>query len=222
MMKAVATTVPDRRLRADAERNRARLLDAAAEAFAEHGTEVSIAEIARRAGVGQGTVFRHFPSKEALITAIVLDRMGTVKALAQSLLDEPPERDALVAFMRGIAALMSEDRALVEAVDVAVLRDPAVREVHRGVLAAVDALLRRGQEQGEIRNDVSALDVMLLSKAMSAASAAVCQAVPTGDWDRFVDFARDALSPEGARPLSGGPTMAEFERALDGLAADAT
>ena len=215
MMKAMATTVPDRRLRADAERNRARLLDAAAQAFAEHGTEVSIAEIARRAGVGQGTVFRHFASKEALITAIVMDRMGTMRALAQSLLDEPPEQDAVVAFMRGMAALMSEDRALVEAVGISVLEDPAVRAVHHEVVAALDALVRRGQDEGEIRPDVSALDVMLLSKAVSAASADVCEILPTGGWDRFVDLARDALSPQGARPLSPGASMAELERALD-------
>ena len=80
MMRPVnAATRP---LRADAERNRKRLLDAAAAVFAEHGLEASTAEIARRAGVGHGTVFRRFPTKDDLVAAIVVDRLGEITETA--------------------------------------------------------------------------------------------------------------------------------------------
>src|SRR5258708_36935827 len=85
-------------LRADAERNRRLLLDAAAEAFAEHGLDVSVGEIARRAGVGQGTVFRRFPTKEHLIAAVVVDRMHQASARGRGA--PPPPAPGAAGFAR--------------------------------------------------------------------------------------------------------------------------
>jgi AcrR family transcriptional regulator len=79
-----------RPLRADAERNRRRLIDAAVEVFAERGLEASTAEIARRAGVGQGTVFRRFPTKDDLVAAIVVDRLTDIDAKVVALAANPP------------------------------------------------------------------------------------------------------------------------------------
>ena len=88
-----------RPLRADAARNRALLLAAAADEFAEHGLEASVADIARRAGVGKGTVFRHFPTKDDLIAAIVLDRIEDLRASGERLLTADDPGDALLEFL---------------------------------------------------------------------------------------------------------------------------
>src|SRR6478672_1972093 len=106
-----------RPLRADAERNRKRLLDAAAEVFAEQGLEASTAEIARRAGVGQGTVFRRFPTKDDLVAAIVVDRLGEITETAAALLAGSPPGGRVLAFMTELAQIHVRDHGLVEAVN---------------------------------------------------------------------------------------------------------
>ena len=104
------------RLRADAERNRRRLLDAAEALFRERGLDVGVAEIAERAGVGRGTLFRNFPSKEDLIAAIVVERMAEAVDRGRMLLDAPDPGEALFEFLAEIAGRQQLDRALFEAV----------------------------------------------------------------------------------------------------------
>jgi len=95
-------TPSERSLRADAERNRRRLLDAAQALFRERGLEVGVAEIAQRAGVGRGTLFRNFPTKQDLIAAIVIERMHEAHEYGQTLLDAPDADEALFAFLEEI------------------------------------------------------------------------------------------------------------------------
>src|SRR5579884_999471 len=102
----------DRALRADAERNRRRLLDAAQELFRERGLDVGVAEIAERAGVGRGTLFRNFASKEALIVAIVSERMHELAERGRSLLEAPDPAQALFSFLEEMAGIQQLDRAL--------------------------------------------------------------------------------------------------------------
>src|SRR4051812_33152906 len=197
-------------LRADAERNRRRLLDAAAACFAERGLDVSVAEIARRAGVGHGTAFRRFPTKEHLVCAVVLDRIDALTALAGTLEGE----DALFAFMRGAIEMLIADRALGESIGTSVLADPGIQEAHRELLDAIEDLVRRGQEAGEVRDDVSAVDVMALTKGVTAASAALLTVKPR-IWRRYLDLVHDALRPGAAHELTGrAPTRADLDRGL--------
>ena len=199
-------------LRADAERNRRRLLDAAAACFAERGLEVSVAEIARRAGVGHGTAFRRFPTKEHLVAAIVLDRIEAVTAHARELLET--DGDPLLEFMRTAIEMQVEDRALGEAIASDVFGDPAVQVAHRELLDVVEQLVRQAQQAGQVRDDISAVDVIALTKAVTAASATLL-AVKPRIWRRYLDLARDALRPEAAHPLTGrAPTRAELDRAI--------
>src|ERR1700716_3513724 len=90
---------PDRHLRADAERNRRKLLEAAAVEFCENGLDVCITEIAERAGVGRGTVFRHFPSKAHLVAAIVVQRMQEAADRGRARLEDPDPREARVVLL---------------------------------------------------------------------------------------------------------------------------
>src|SRR5437868_12520571 len=106
-----------RRLRADAERNRRRLLDAATEIFCERGLEVGVGEIAEHAGVGRGTLFRNFPSKEHLIAAIVVERIHESISRGRAQLEAPDPAQALFDLIDQAVGRQQTDRALFEALD---------------------------------------------------------------------------------------------------------
>ena len=107
---------PDRPLRADAARNRARVLEVAYETFAAEGLSVPIDEIARRAGVGAGTVYRHFPTKEDLFRAVVEDRLRSIVDEGRALLDTEDAGEALFIFLRSMVLQWgATDRGLAEA-----------------------------------------------------------------------------------------------------------
>lgn len=134
-----------RRLRADAERNRRRLIEAATEMFSDRGLDVGVAEIAQRAGVGRGTLFRNFPSKEALVAAVVVDRIQESVARAKAALDSPDAADALFELIDTTLERQQNDKALFEALDDTWMANPEIHGAHREMLAAIDALLARAQ-----------------------------------------------------------------------------
>jgi AcrR family transcriptional regulator len=144
-------------LRADAQRNLDRLLDVAGECFAERGLEVSIDEIARRAGVGHGTVFRNFASKDALVVAVLNQRLSELAHAARAALDEPDAWDGFAGFFRRTAALYAQNLALIDCVQ-RCEGSPEKGELGR----AVTQLVERAQDAGALRRDVSAEDVMAL------------------------------------------------------------
>ena len=131
-------------LRADAQRNLGRVLDAAAEAFAEHGADVSVDEIARRAGVGHATVFRRFPTKDALIEAVVLKSVSELVAAAEAALEEPDAGEAFRHFVWRAAELQSRDRALFEGLG----RCVATPEVGELQVAVAKVVARAGGRRG--------------------------------------------------------------------------
>ncbi|HVV19524.1 MAG TPA: helix-turn-helix domain-containing protein [Pseudonocardiaceae bacterium] len=154
-------------LRADARRNRARVLQAAQEAFAAEGIAVPLDEIARRAGVGAGTVYRHFPTKEALFEAIVLGRMRAMGDHVLAQVDAPDPGAAFFAVLSEFVdqGMMKKDLldALAGAgVDVST----ALGDARDRILAAIGALLTRAQAAGAVRTDVTATDVTTLLGSM--------------------------------------------------------
>ena len=149
-------------LRADAQRNLDRVLDAAAECFAEGGRDVSADEIARRAGVGHGTVYRRFPTKEALIVAVLGVQMRAVTATAEAALEEADAGAAFAGFVRDAAEAYARNRALIDALDLCV-ETPEFE----ALVAAVGRLLTRAQDAGVVRRDVTAEDVLALVPAAS-------------------------------------------------------
>lgn len=171
-------------LRADAQRNLGRVLDAAAEAFAEHGADVSVDEIARRAGVGHATVFRRFPTKDALIEAVVLKSVSELVAAAEAALEEPDAGEAFRHFVWRAAELQSRDRALFEGLGRCVAT-PEVGELQ----VAVAKVVARAQEAGAVRRDVDAADLGPLLGS-------VIHAAPPGLWRRYVEVVLDGLRPQ--------------------------
>lgn len=210
-MSTIARTEP-RRQRADAARNRRRLLDAAVEVFGERGLEATVSEIAQRAGVGQGTAFRHFPTKEQLIAATVRDCQDRMTAIATELLQEPDAAVALREFMRAGAQLRADNRGFIEAAaSMALFADPGMHACHERLLDVACTLLRRAQDQGAIRADVTAEDIPLLLGAIGYAAAPL-QERDSRLWERYFELVFDALRPEGATPLSvPAPTRAQLE-----------
>jgi AcrR family transcriptional regulator len=214
MIRAVSTET--RPLRADAERNRKRLLDAAVAVFAEHGLEASTAEIARRAGVGQGTVFRRFPTKDDLVAAIVADRLAEITEKARGLLASPPPEGAVLAFMAELASIHVRDRGLIEAVNgTRALADPAVHEAHGALMDVLEELVRADREAGLVREDLGAFDVMALSKAVASA----CEpGIATAGWKRYLAVVAAGLRPSADRLPGKAPTRAQLDRLMAELA----
>jgi AcrR family transcriptional regulator len=200
-------------LRADAERNRRLLLDAAAAEFAEHGLDVGVGEIARRAGVGQGTVFRRFPTKEHLIAAVVVDRMHQASERGRQLLSDPDPGEALFGLLTTLVAAARSERALFEAVAETFLANEDIRAAHTDLVDVLDQLLGRAQDAGAVRDDVGALELLLMFKGVCEASRPFNDAsIAT----RQLDLVRAALRPVAAEEKLHGrpPTLDDMERAF--------
>jgi AcrR family transcriptional regulator len=155
---------PDRPLRADAARNRARVLEVAYDTFAAEGLAVPIDEIARRAGVGAGTVYRHFPTKEDLFRAVVEDRIQSIVDEGRALLAAENPGDALFAFLRSMVLKWgATDRGLADAlagfeIDI----KTALPEAEDDFLGVLGALLRAAEKAGTIRRDIDMRDVKVI------------------------------------------------------------
>jgi AcrR family transcriptional regulator len=161
-----------RPLRADARRNRDRVLEAARTAFGAEGSDVSLDEIARRAGVGPGTVYRHFATKEALFEAVVFDRMGELVEEARLLSGDPDSGRAFASFVERLGREGARKRDLVEA-----LAHDGIRlqlgeaPIVRALIDALAELLRRAQRAGAVRSDISVDDVVTV---LTGAAYAIC------------------------------------------------
>ncbi|WP_448003418.1 TetR/AcrR family transcriptional regulator [Agromyces bauzanensis] len=170
--------------RADARRNFDALVEAGREAFAEHGVEASLEDIARRAGVGIGTLYRNFPTRDALVEAVYLDEVAGVASFADELDDLPPF-DALAAWLRRFADYASRKRVLIEGLN----RDSELLQTCRNLMyESGEPLLRRAQETGVVRTGIGIDDAVRLVAGVAGVS------FPTpGQRERVVDMALDGL-----------------------------
>jgi len=168
-----ATAGTGRGLRADARRNRARVLAVAAEVFAAEGLSVPVHEIARRAGVGTGTVSRHFPAKEDLFAAILLERMEDLTRQADELAATRGAGDAFFAFFAMVAGEGVANRGLAQALAGAGYDlDAAGAQAGFDVSGRLSTMLARAQQAGDVRADVGYPDVKALLGACLARDAA--------------------------------------------------
>ena len=154
-------TVSDRPLRADAQRNREKLLSAATQAFAAEGEEVALETIAARAGVGIGTLYRHFPSRDALVVAAYKHEVDALREAAAELLATRPADEALRAWAERFADYVATKRAMGNALRSAAASDsPLFAETRAQILGALRLLLEAGSTSGTLRADVDPKDVM--------------------------------------------------------------
>ncbi|MGA5131364.1 TetR/AcrR family transcriptional regulator [Streptomyces olivoreticuli] len=187
------STPDDRKPRADAERNRARVLAAARALFEERGDEVQMPEVARAAGVGIGTVYRHFPNKQALVEAAAEHRFAEIVQFARAdCLREPESGQGLARYLRHVGRILAEGQGLSASVVVAVGSSAPRGEMLAQLEAAVGALIDQGRAAGTLREDLTVADVYMLVGALSAVVR-----TGSGDWRRFIDLAFDGLRPRG-------------------------
>ncbi|MGA4850883.1 TetR/AcrR family transcriptional regulator [Streptomyces sp. G5(2025)] len=169
--QATAAQQSARAMRADARRNHDRLLAEARAAFAEHGTGTSLEDVARRAGVGIGTLYRHFPNRHALMSAVWEDAVRDLLARSRALLDDPQPCSALVTWLRAIVTHAGEYRGLSSALMSASHDDTsALARCSKPMREAGAALLARAQEAGAVRPAVSIADLLQLTNAISLAA----------------------------------------------------
>lgn len=160
-----------RRLRADALRNEDRLLRAAAEAFGRDGTNASVKEIARAAGVGIGTLYRRFPSKELLIEATYRHEVQDVCAAARELASARPAADALRAWMELFLDFMTAKQGMADALRVALTDEAERLETRAQLAAAISHLLAAAARQSLTRANVDATDVLMALGGISLITA---------------------------------------------------
>jgi AcrR family transcriptional regulator len=189
-----------RPLRADAQRNYQALLTAASAAFADHGADdASLEEIARRAGVGIGTLYRHFPARQDLLAAVYTDQVQALRVRAQELLESGSPDEALAAWLRALADFGKTKRNLTTALLAAFDQDSDLLSSCGAVIReSAAALLSRAQQAGTVRADASAADVLRLVHAISMA----IERAPADDGqaDRLIALVIDGLRYQGATP----------------------
>jgi AcrR family transcriptional regulator len=182
---AIRTEALERPLRADARRNRERVLKAARAVFAARGRDAHLEDVARRAQVGVGTVYRHFPTKEALLEALARDQFEVITQWAREAQDAPDAWEALQALLWRGAELQASDRALMEAV---AEYKPSVAKQSEDLRACIDALIARAIEQGAVRPDATGDDIRLLMCGLGS----VMQMAGDG-WRRYMAVMLDGL-----------------------------
>lgn len=185
----------DRPQRADARRNREAILRAARHIFAKQGSQAQIDDVAKRAKVGVGTVYRHFPTKEALFEALARDKFDRLASLADEAMAIDDPWDALVTFLRKAAAMQVADRTLSE-----VFREHGVFMVDTaqtcGLAGRSDQLVQRAQDAGVLRNDICGSDLGMITCSLSDLNM-----VPVWSWERMLAIVLDGLRPDGASEL---------------------
>jgi len=201
-----------RPLRRDAERNRDRIVQAARAAFATEGIEATVEEIARRAGVGMGTLYRRFPTKGDLIDAVLEDAVAGVSEAAQSALDEDDAWTGFTMFLERVFELHMRNRGLKDVI-ASGQHDLGRLETARAEMRPlVTRVVERAQEQGTLRPDFAPEDVPLLF--WTGGRVAEITAVVAPDlWRRYLGFVLDGLRADAATPLPRPPlTRAQLDR----------
>jgi AcrR family transcriptional regulator len=198
------TSVTERAPRADARRNRQRVLDAARERFAQAGLDAQMDDIAATAGVGVGTVYRHFPTKQALAEAIADEYFDQLAASAREGLETTDPWEGFSSFLRRSAQVQAGDRALAEVMgaEPEVMCDAANRrpDLHE----ALAELVRRAQEAGGLRPDLVPADVPMLICGVGRATLAG-SAGPTMSTRRYLEIMLDGLRAPGSAELPDKP-----------------
>ncbi|MEU4554750.1 TetR/AcrR family transcriptional regulator [Micromonospora violae] len=175
--------------RADARRNYDALIAAAREAFAENGAAASLEDVARRAGVGIGTLYRNFPTRQHLFEAVYVEEVRALSRSAEDLAELPPW-DALVAWMHRFVAYVATKRALAEQL----LRDSEIfRACRAEIYTAAEPLVRRAQAARVVRDDIDFDDVVRLISGLTMA-----QFPSVEQRDRVLGVALDGLRPPAA------------------------
>ncbi|MBB5958079.1 AcrR family transcriptional regulator [Saccharothrix tamanrassetensis] len=187
-------------LRADAARNRRKLLDAAAEVFGDRGLDAPLEHIARRAGVSIGTLYAHFPTRQAFVDAIFPERLAVLDRIADESLADPDPWRGFVAFLVGIFTLQAEDHGLNDALARRFPQASELAEVCQRGADHAERIIKRAKESGRLRADFELSDLTALTWAMSQVIRESAATAPDA-WRRCLAFVVDGLRAEAAHPI---------------------
>ncbi len=189
-----------RPLRADAERNRRLLLDAARELFAQRGLQVTLDDVAHHAGLGVGTAYRRFGTRETLIDALFDERVRDIVSLAEHALEVEDAWEGLVGFLERTLALQAADRGLKELLLGTSEGREHIASIREQMRPLATELVRRAQEAGHLRADFTPQDMPLL-QIMLGALIDASQSVEPNLWRRYLALLLDGMRAHG-RPAS--------------------
>lgn len=207
------STSESRPARRDSVRNRQLLVDAAREVFAERGFEATLDDVARHAGLGTGTAYRHFPNKHALAAEVLRGATEQIVTDAHEALDVADPWAALVQFFERVAERQASDRGLYETLTGQGDRE-AQAEIWPRIVAAVRRLFDRAQKAGAVRPDAVAEDVAAVFALLGPAYA-MGRSVHPEVWRRYLILLLDGLRAEGRRSLpEPAPTAADIPALL--------
>jgi AcrR family transcriptional regulator len=193
------TTSEERALRADARRNRQAVIAAAKKLFADQGLDAQMPDVARTANVGVGTVYRHFPTKDELVAALVSERFDRLAEQARQSLQMDDPWEGISSFIRFAAQMQADDRGVCEVIGSRPeMMDAAARAAELPALC--DQLVKRAQRSGQLRKEIVWEDIPMIACGLgSVTQAAVGPA--RGRWPRLVEIILDGLRAPGSKKL---------------------
>lgn len=204
---------PDEPLRSDAERNRGRIVAAARGVFARDGLSASMASVAREAGVGIATMFRHFPAKAQLVDAVFADRMDAYAAAVTAALEDPDPWNGFVGYIETACAMQAADSGFA---DVLITAFPAAKTLEARRSEAYEAMVRligRAKAAGRLREDFDASDLVLLHMANAGVVNATGDAAPDA-WRRVVALLIQSFRAPAGGALPAAPGHDALYRAM--------
>lgn len=202
-----------RPLRADAERNREKIVRAAREVFAEQGLDGSTNEVARRAGVGVATLFRRFPTREDLIEAVFADKMRAYSEATETALAADDPWEGFCGFVERACEMQAEDAGFADVLTLTFLQAKGLEAQRDASARGLGVLIERAQASGQLRADFVHQDVPLILMANAGIVSATREAAP-GAWRRVLGFLLQSLAAPGAGPVPPPPSTDEVFRAM--------
>jgi AcrR family transcriptional regulator len=200
-------------LRADAARNRQAIIATARQLYGERGLDAPLDDIARAAGVGNATVYRHFPTRCALVAASFADTLRRVLEHAEQALDDPDPWAGFAGHVTFLCRLQATDRGLADLLTTQVGAAPDLERLRGQAYRAFVRLADRARAAGALREDFVAQDLVLLLMANAGLVHRTAAAAPAA-WERFVGLALDGLRSRAATPTAPSPGAAAVERAM--------
>ncbi len=212
--------VGGRKLRADAERNRQRIIASARELFAERGLEVTLDDVAAHAGVGVGTVYRRFANRDELIVGVLAQHLAEVAERARETLDESDPWQAVVDILTLVVSSMAADRGLATMIMTIDHSHPDILAAKAVLTERLQQVLARAHAAGVIRPDLEANDFFPILTMLRTVAESLAPTAP-GTWRRYLGLILDGIRADGRDPLWGAPlTDAQIVQIQKGASRD--
>jgi AcrR family transcriptional regulator len=203
----------DCHLRADAARNRQAIIDTARRLYGQRGLDAPLDEIARLAGIGNATLYRHFPTRCSLVAAVFADTLERVCQAAARALENPSPWEGFAGHVRFLCHMQAADRGLADLLTTEVTGAPELEALRRRAYGDFAAVADRAKASGELRADFVPEDLALLLMANAGLVHRTADEAPEA-WNRFIDIALDGLRTHAATPGSRCPGAAGIRRAM--------